>query len=487
MKINFRIVSAVLAAITLSACLSACGGEEGVPTVTWHLPKPIDNMSSQSLVEEEVNKTFEKEVGAKLKLVLIDEASYGEKMNVIINSGEEFDIMFSAPWMPATSYETNAPRGSFMDLTELMEKYGQDIKAKVDPRAWQYASYDGKIQVVPSQTKLFAHIGWTFKKDLVEKYNFDYKSVKSAKDLEPYFDTLLANEPGIVPVLNIGIPNWGYSDINALGGGWLVLFNEETEEFFYAMDDQREVDKYRLKYEWYNKGYLPKDALTLNENEAKKTGKYAVMTDAGAVTEDGSKSTAAFGFPCVDIEIENHALINAGNFRYGQAISSTSKHPEEAMKILNLVWKDPYISNTLAYGVEGVDYVYESGKGTDNPTVIPKEGADKTWTIWHNYVGPLFDQWNSSWNSTEALQAMKERGENTGISKMADVQLDKTPIEAELAALTEIWQASDKVLNFGVMTDYDSYIAELGQKCKAAGIDKVIDELNRQYKEAKGK
>ena len=51
------------------------------------------------------------------------------------------------------------------------------------------------------------------------------------------------------------------------------------------------------------------------------------------------------------------------------------------MKILDLVWKDPYISNTLAYGIEDVDYVYESGKGTDSPTVIPKEGGDRTWTL----------------------------------------------------------------------------------------------------------
>ena len=97
------------------------------------MPKPIDNMSSQQMVEDEVNKIFEKEVGARLKLVLIDEASYAEKMNVVINSGEEFDIMFSAPWNTSTSYDSNAPKGNFMDLTELVDKYGQDIKAKADP------------------------------------------------------------------------------------------------------------------------------------------------------------------------------------------------------------------------------------------------------------------------------------------------------------------------------------------------------------------
>ena len=37
------------------------------------------------------------------------------------------------------------------------------------------------------------------------------------------------------------------------------------------------------------------------------------------------------------------------------------------------------------------------------------------------------------------------------------------------------------------MTDFDAYVKELDEKCKAEGIDTVIDELNKQYNAAKGK
>lgn len=487
MKKKIKAIAAMLAAIMVTGCIAGCGQKDEIPTVTWYMPKSIDNMSSQQLVEDELNKIFEKEVGARLKLVLIDDASYAEKINVAINSGEEFDIMFVAPWYTSTSYDTNAPKNNFMDITELIDKYGSDIKAKVDPRAWDYATYDSKVQLIPSQWKIYQEVGWVFKKDLVEKYNFDYKSVKAPKDLEPYFDTLLANEQGITPVLDIAFPNWGYTDIISMGGGRTVLFDEEKEEFFYAMDDERILADYKLRNEWYKKGYFPKDALTVNDAEAKKTGKYAVMKDCGTITEDGEKSSASYGFPCVDLEVENHGVASADDFRTGQAISRTSKHPEEAIKILNLVWKDPYISNTLAYGIEGIDYVYESGKGTDNPTVVPKEGADRTWALWHNFIGPLFDQWDSSWNSTEALQEIQQKDAEATISKKASVQFDTQSITTELAALSEIWQSSERVLQYGVMTDFDEYISDLDKKCKAAGIEKVINELNKQYKEAKSK
>lgn len=488
MKKSLKFISTALAAVMLAGTLAACGEKEEIPTITWYMPKSIDNTSSQELVEDEVNKVFEKEAGAKLKLVLVDAASYAEKMNVVINSGEEFDIMFVAPWMTATSYETNAPRGSFADITELLDKYGEDIKAKTDPRAWDYVTYDGKIQLVPSQWKRYQDVGWVFKKELVEKYNFDYKSVKEMKDLEPYFDTLLENEPDIVPVIDIVTPNWGYSTITSMGGGNLVLFDEAKEEFFFLLDDSRNLEDYRLRSEWYKKGYFPKDALTLSVEEEKKTGRYAVMKDTGAITEDGSKSSANYGFPCVDQEIENHAVVSADDFRTGNAISSTSQHPEEAMKILNIVWKDPYISNTLAYGIENIDYIVDEEKTAEigEKSVIPKEGGDRTWTLWHNYIGPLFDQWDSSWNSKEALEEMEQKNQEATISKKADVQFDIAPIQTELAALTEIWEAATKVLQYGAMTDFDSYIGELREKSENAGVQKVIDELNRQYKAAKG-
>lgn len=350
-----------------------------------------------------------------------------------------------------------------------------------------YVTYNGKIQIVPSQQKLYNDVGWVFKKDLVEKYNFDYKSVKTMKDLEPYFDTLLANEPDIVPALDIATPNWGYSDIVAMGGGKTVVFDEEKEEFIFNLEDPRTIEDYRTRNEWYKKGCFPKDALTLNSGEAKKTGKYAVIRDNGAITEDGSKSSAAFGFPCLDLKMENHEPVTATTFQSGQAISYNSPNPEKAMQMLNLVWKDPFISNTLAYGVEDVDYYYISGKGTDRPGLGLKDVSEQTWGISHNFIGPLFDQWESSWNSYDALRAMEEGNKNAVISKRADVQFDSTPIKTELAALSEVWSGAGRVLNYGAMNDFDSYINELIQKCKNAGVDKVIDELNRQYKAARGK
>ena len=100
-----------------------------------------------------------------------------------------------------------------------------------------------------------------------------------------------------------------------------------------------------------------------NMLESAKTGRYAVMKSSGAYTEDGSKSSAFYGFPCVEVLV-GKSLIGTDSFLNGNAISITSKNPEKAMQVLNAIWEDPYLSNTAAYGVKDVDYTVVKD-GTD--------------------------------------------------------------------------------------------------------------------------
>ncbi|MBQ7097681.1 MAG: DUF3502 domain-containing protein [Clostridia bacterium] len=490
MKRILTTIVSLLLSMALVLTMTSCGGRnknQENQEITWHMMKPSDNLSSQNLVEEEANRIIQEEIGAKLKFDFIDAGSWAEKMNVMINSGEEFDIFQTSSDSAATSIVMNAKKGTFMDLTELLDKYGQDIKAKVDPRAWDAVTFDGKILAIPSQAKWVPELGYVFKKDLVEKYNFDYKSVKSLKDLEPYFDILLENEPDIIPAYVVGAGNGSgleesyhgkYTPCDVPG----VLFDEDKEEFVDFLSAK--LDEYKLKHEWYKKGYIAADALSRTDSAESKTGKYAVLTQAGAITLDGSKSTAVYGYPCVEIYV-GMDKIPPQNIMNGNAISATCKNPEKAMQLLNLIWKDDYLINTLAYGVEGVNYAYESGKGTDSPTVVPKTGSERTWAVWHNWMGPLWAQWNSSWNSTEALQEMKKANETAEMSKTVGVMFDMESILTEVAALTGVVNASSPVLFCGAMDDFDKYTAEVAEKLKEAGIEKVLEELNRQYQEQK--
>ncbi|WP_338131380.1 type 2 periplasmic-binding domain-containing protein [Cohnella rhizosphaerae] len=167
--------------------------------LSWYMPKPIDNMKDQAAVEAEANKVIKEKLNAELHLNLIDNAGWEDKMKLISAAGEPYDIVFST--YASNRISDNVQKGAFLPLDELLQKYGQNILAKVDPRAWKAVTYKGKIMAIPAQTPYAPAGAHVFKKDMVEKYKFDYKSVKSIKDLEPFLAEIKKNEPSMIPLL----------------------------------------------------------------------------------------------------------------------------------------------------------------------------------------------------------------------------------------------------------------------------------------------
>lgn len=477
-----------LAGICAIAPLTGCEKKDSASTtIHWYMVKPIDTMEHQEEIEKLANEKFEKECGVKVKFHFLDNAAWDDKMNVMINSGEEFDICFTASW--TNKFIDNARKGAFLDISDLLDEYGQDIIAKSDPRVWDAVTLDHKIYAIPSQAPMSSSSSIVYKKDLVEKYNFDYKSVKTLKDLEPFLKAIKENEPGVTPMLQTasgGIAGYisnEYTDDQIKG----LDFSESQQKFVNVAELPGTVERWQTLSDFYKKGYIPADAATRTEYLADaKTGKYAVLKPTGAYTETGEKSSTQYGFPCVETYMGNSSISNGVVTSSMSAISSTSKHPEEAMKVLNLVWKDSDLSNLLAYGLEGVDYVIDEERSTDEmKSIIPNAGKDQKWAIWHNNLGPLWDQWDSSWNRKEALEQMQAENQRAIVASTLGFYFDPSNVSAEYAAVASTVKEYTANLNVGCVADVDAYIEEYRAKLKQNGIDKLIEEANRQYDEWK--
>ncbi|RIE00979.1 ABC transporter substrate-binding protein [Cohnella faecalis] len=374
-------------------------------------------------------------------------------------------------------------------MDELLDKYGQDIKKKVDPRAWKAVTYNGKIMAIPAQTPYTQPIGFVFKKELVDKYQFDYKNVKTLKDLEPFLEKLKKNEPDITPIMAFargGMAGVALLDYGSIIDG--VVYDEKNGKPVLTLDVPDYVDHLRTVNDFYRKGYIAKDAAVKTDFLAEaKSGKYGVLKDSGGYTEDGSKSTALFGYPTVE-SLYGYPIISTDSMiQAATAISKTSKNPDRAMMLLNLIWQDKKLSNTLAYGLEGQNYTVKSGQGTDNPTIEAKSGAEQTWAIWHNWLGPLWDQWDSNWNSTKALEAMKKNNDAAQTSALLGFSFNSEPVKAEVAQVSAVFAEIKPILLTGSMPDFDKYIADAKQKLNNAGMDKIMIEVQKQidaWKEA---
>jgi putative aldouronate transport system substrate-binding protein len=450
--------------------------------ISWYMPKPIDNMKDQQAVEEAANKIFKERINANLHLSLIDNASWEDKMKLMSAAGETYDIVFTT--YSSNKINDNVQKGALMPLDDLLQQYGQDILKKVDPRAWKAVTYKGKIMAIPAQTPYSPGGAHVFKKDLVEKYNFDYKSVKSVQDLEPYLATIKANEPDMIPLLataNGTASGVTVTDYTTITAG--ISYSENEGGIVKILDVPQNKENLRTISEFYKKGYIAKDAAIKTDYMAEaKSGKYAVLRDSGGYTEDGSKSTATYGFPTTET-LSGYPYISTNSMTAAASgISATSKNPERAMMLLNEIWKDKYLLNTLAYGVEGKNYTVKSGTVHDeNPTVEATTGAEQTWAIWHNWLGPLWDQWDSNWNSTAALEVMRKNNENGKASGILGFIFNPESVKTEIAQVSALQKESNPILVTGSMPDFEKYYTELQQKLDDAGMDKILAEAQKQF------
>ena len=100
----------VLAAFTLVACGSSAKSKSSSGKTTLHMYQIGDKPDNYKELMANANKILEKKAGVKLDISYIGWGDYAQKMNVIVSSGEAYDIAF------AQDYATNAAKGAFADF-----------------------------------------------------------------------------------------------------------------------------------------------------------------------------------------------------------------------------------------------------------------------------------------------------------------------------------------------------------------------------------
>jgi len=456
-------------------------------TLTWYMPSPISPQKNYDNVMAEVNRILKEKINAQLEFKFIDFGSFEEKMRVMSASGEPYDLVFTASWI--NKLPINVLNGAFLPLDELLEKYGQNVLQKVEDRYWPAVTFNGKKYAIPNPTTYAQTFSFSYKKDLVDKYGFDYKNAHTLEDIEPFLETIKRNEPDITPLLAINLATPGLTDMSIQRDqiNSFIFYDLPTGKFMTLFDGPEDpvgFKNFKKLAEFYQKGYIAKDAATKNDWLMEgQTGKYAVMPSPGAYSEDGSKATSVYGFPAYE-SLYYQAIISTNSVQSATtAISRTSKNPERAMMLVDLIYSDKYLLNLMAYGIEGQDYRIVSGAGTDNPTV--ETNAELTWAVWHPWIGSLWDQWPSNWNTQEALDQMKSDNDTSLVSPLLGFNFDPEPVKQEVSQIQAIADEMNPILFTGSAPDLEKYIADGRQRALNAGLQKVLAEVVRQYEEWK--
>lgn len=488
-----KILSVLLVVGMLAGLLAGCGNGakktadgEGI-TIDWYLPDWVGTgLADLDMVVKAMNEIIYEETGAYLQ-IHVPNGNYTEQMNVKVQSGEEIDIMWSQAW--DNEFLNHATNGAFYDVSDLVETYAPDILEKSEDYMIAAGTVNGALYGFPAQAAYANIRAAAFRKDLVEKYNFDISTVDEVWDLEPYFEVIAENEPGVTPflgTLTVADASNCYTDVPMYGVG----YDDATGEFvsaFTGMDYL--VEKHRAFWEWYQKGWTNQGVLTDDWDTEAKSGKYAVLEAvSGNYDETGVRSSTTYGYECVEADMGITTITNNNVLGGITCIGATCENPEKALEILNLIWKDPVLSNMMAYGLEGVHYTVDKEKSTDDETFINiVDGVGYGLNFYQ--IGPYWDSYSTGTVTRESLLKIQQVNADAWAQMSDNAKAligfypDLSDFDAEVAAIGTIRSEAYDILMTGTAPDYDKYVSELDARYKEAGMEEVIAEITRQFEE----
>lgn len=161
------------------------------------------------------------------------------------------------------------------------------------------------------------------------------------------------------------------------------------------------------------------------------------------------------------------------------AVPVTAKHPEAAIKFLNWLYSSKENHNLFIYGAEGKNYTAVGDRKAD--FVKDKDNQSYYFPSWMigNIKFMLFDKDvpDEYLKIQTEVPAMK-----VDLSTVIGFHLNSEPIAVEYANVLSEIKAKIIPIKMGVQ-DYDKFFPAALASLKAAGLDKVIAEYDKQFKE----
>ena len=449
--------------------------------VTIKFTYPGSTQKDEAMVEKAINEYLKDKINATIDLNPIDWAAYLESTGLMMATGEELDMVFTASWY---DYYTNVSKQAYVPLDDLIDQYAPKTKELLNPALLAGPKVKGFVYGLPTNKEIATSDGLFFRKDLVEKYNFDITEFKSIEDfknvIEPMLAVIKENEPGIYPMYNNGL--------NAFARPWLQTnieigdsetpgtYDLDTGEVVYAQETKEMMYLTTLANEWYSKGYINEDAIT-----AEQWVPNMFCTWMPYKPGKDSEMSTQLGVELIGIQTNEPIVTTTSVTGSMIAISRTSKNPERSMMFLELLNTDKYLNNLLNYGIEGVHYV----KVSDNVIDFP-EGIDASSCTYYpaaqwmfqnqflNYlrVGEAEDKW----------EKFEQYNDSARISPILGFAFDNSQVKNEIAACKNVYDEYERALRNGVL-DPKVTVPEYIQKMKANGAQVISDEKKKQIEE----
>ncbi|NLB91517.1 MAG: ABC transporter substrate-binding protein [Clostridiales bacterium] len=466
MKKLLSLVMVLAMALALVPGLTAVA--EDIPTIKWvqqgnGKPENYDSWKAK------LDAYLEEKIGVHLDLEVVNWGDWSNRRNVIINTNEPYDIMFSN----LDTYVNDVHLGAFADISEAVKTAAPDLYNFIPEEYWKAVEVDGKVYGVPTYKDSSVALFFVWDQAMIDKYEIDAENITQLAQLDEPLRKIAEGESG--PSFHLikdgfnHILNW----YDKLGTGLPlgVRFDDESRKVVSVLEQDDVMADLTLLHTWFKDGIINQDAAIRAEHP-----KYRPV-----FVEQGWSSAAksiwgpqmgvekAVAYPYGAVTLSNDSVQGSIS-----CISSSSQNLEKTLEFLQLVNTDYIVRDALFYGEEGVDFNYVEGDPDHKVDRINKEWAMAGYT-----QGTFFIVSQDASVEINQWEEVKELNEIAEPSVMLGFYFDFTSLEDEVSNCRSIWDKYKSELMTGT-ADPAVTVPEMMEEMNAAGFNDIITEAQKQ-------
>lgn len=428
-------------------------------------------------VNTEINKILAEKYGVQVKLTYVNSGSWVQQTNLMLTT-DEADVM--CLWQtPLTTFVNN---GQIIPLDDYMANASDAMKAVWTDVELNGTRVNGTLYSITNLRNFANDFSVQMSEEIVNELGIDITKITDLDSLGDVLRQVKEARPDVYPIAGAQalITQWswdGLGDEKFIG----VLDNygqsETVINLFESKDFRNFVDH---AYEWYQEGLVMQDILSNTESGEQ----LCLNGKAFAYFNNASNAAPPAGIVRA-VLLDRWAVGNSyAALSYG--ISSNSKHPDEAWKLMEAIYTDKDISTFLIDGIEGKHYVVNEDGTIDYPqgldvTSVPYGGAQQYWAFPNGGLTyPLAK------NGATFFTDLVEFNRSAISSKATGFSFDSTEVVDEYSACINVMDKYYKALMAGTL-EPETAIAEATDELMAAGLQDIIDAKQAQLDKFLGK
>lgn len=436
---------------------------------------------------------------------------YSEKFSQVLASGEGVDLAWTG-WL--INKPQNIADGNLMPLDDLLAEYGQGIVDILGENVVEIHrnAADGKLYYLPSWQGLCGERrGWLVVTEIAElagdtwiedteaalnKWRNNYSGIEDFQAVLDQATKYLAaaKEAGKLGAgINTGrafgwsMYNGMYSFLGVGGAEIGITYCDGT----FTVKDGVAGEHYKLyaktMADWYKEGYIRSDIMSVDTSTltTPKNGEitdttYVFSCDPYLTEADQEAAIADAGMDMTYLPIEENAyLILGGDTSY--AIPYCADEPERAMMVLNAIYSQPDLYNTLIYGIEGEDYTKNADGTITTSYVGANPTADDSYGIQRWIIGSCKNALINNGTDPNYYADLEALEETARVNPFLNFTFDRTNVEGICASILNVYYEYGPQIDNGVAGDnweelYNNYMAAR----KDAGIEELVTEFQNQ-------